>query len=484
MATLRPARVSLDPEAAGTLVLSFLAALRLSVRDAATGVDLPAVHVVRERPGARSSDRHPGVVDGEQVVVGPVPSPLTLHLSPDGGRRRQVDLFVRAEGYAWQPLRVDPLVEDSRVLELGPGGTVVARPEGVGDAEGLTVRFREAAGALLCEAPVAGDGPLRFDGLPAGVWRAALERGADDNGFELVGADVTVTAGGWVELPLVVPAQARGAAPTFDPLVSVRVPAAWHQGAIVAGVLPVEARLLLSSDGREWFQHQTLELTSNQDGALYTGRFEDAPPGVFRLQLSAPPSTFGFELVDGRPLHFDLPAPRELVVRTFDGETGEPTDPQFLLVTDPRSGGSAIASSEELATGVRRLRLAVDRATLLVGTGQSIVTRQVELTDDVTEVRVRLGEQPELTLRFVADGRPLEPPSSYAPSFEHLDGDRAGERILRSGLGSEQTFWFSAPGRYRVNLDPIPGFEPLEPFEVELRTGEPVTREVEPVRKL
>jgi hypothetical protein len=72
-------------------------------------------------------------------------------------------------------------------------------------------------------------------------------------------------------------------------------------------------------------------------------------------------------------------------------------------------------------------------------------------------------------------------------AFAGLEMTRAGggrELPESSGTdGKEAYFVVGSPGRFRVMIPSIDGYDPVEPFEVDIGPGEMVTREIPLVRK-
>ena len=57
----------------------------------------------------------------------------------------------------------------------------------------------------------------------------------------------------------------------------------------------------------------------------------------------------------------------------------------------------------------------------------------------------------------------------WACEVTPIDGD--GEVVLTGGHATGHRVLVSRPGRYRVSLGAIPGYEPVEDAEVEVRAG-------------
>ncbi|MEO0650289.1 MAG: hypothetical protein AAFZ65_06390 [Planctomycetota bacterium] len=466
------------------LEVRILGLQRLFVRDAVTGAELSDVQVICEDLGSRNRRPHPGAIDSETVLFDGVAYPVELTLDRFRQYRNTLDIFVRAEGYTWQRLTLEAFVPATRVVELEPAGTVIVRPSWPRPLEDLSIRFRGPdEGDVLCDAELLGEDPLTFEGVPVGRWRVGVERGKDFGSFELVGSDVLVVAGGRAELPLTIPDSAAVDGPSFDVPVSVHVPIEWLESGVLPGALRIYAQTQATDDGRDWKVETSASLTSNQDGAHYEGLLEGLPPGVITLRCKEPSAWRIVQVSDASRIHFQIPPPRTVVLRFFDGPTGVPTDPEFLHLSDLSPGpGDWKPTIESVETGVRRFRTAATRLMVLFGDSSDFSQRNLELSRDHEEVELYLGNQSRLELRLMADGKSIELPTTARIEFEALDHE--GQQTMRSTSGDHFTYWFSEPGSYRMTVDEIPGFEPVPARVIEVVPDEDAKLAIELVQKL
>ncbi len=137
-----------------------------------TGADLTSVRIVQVV--GWESLVHPGNVGHATVVVESASSPVRFTSPGIGGKQKY---RVRAPGYAWGAIDMDPTDAAERLLRLLPAGDIELTFTGGVPPAGSVVRLRDVAGGMpVADLTPKRDGPTRVDGLRAGDYTVKLEK--------------------------------------------------------------------------------------------------------------------------------------------------------------------------------------------------------------------------------------------------------------------------------------------------------------------
>ena len=160
-----------------------------------TGSDLASVRVVHSDVWEDFVLEHPGNDPSVDALVVAGRSPLQFSPSNLHGTQR---FMVRAPGYAWGSIDMNPADAEEQSLRLVPGGDVVLTFSGGLPPAHSVVRLREAGNSIpLAELTPTRNGPTVIDGLQIGEHLLRLEMGWWTQSPVVIGeTSVTVEAGG------------------------------------------------------------------------------------------------------------------------------------------------------------------------------------------------------------------------------------------------------------------------------------------------
>jgi hypothetical protein len=191
-------------------------------------------------------------------------------------------------------------------------------------------------------------------------------------------------------------------------------------------------------------------------------------------------------------LEFTLAEPATLVLHVVDAASGQPVKIEWLGFTPLRSGEWLVgASSINFKYDEEQARFSGS-----VPIGAGVITSFGDATwtldDESTRVEIHAGEQ-EVTVRahrlggvivaLACGGARVAWPEDLGFECEIEPVDDKGHVASTSMRDELPCLAVTLPGRYRVKLPEIPGFAPVEPFEVDVPAGEFVKKTVELTRK-
>lgn len=176
-------------------------------------------------------------------------------------------------------------------------------------------------------------------------------------------------------------------------------------------------------------------------------------------------------------LYLELPAPADVTLRVVSAETGGELDVRGLtwraVAADDDGRQAASVSIEPTVLGLCRFRCLPGEVEIACGMrGIEIESNRVALVPGENDVTLRAtvtcGVLVVVSSRSLGhDGRP-----SFSMTLSYRRADGSGPV---GTAGSEQglvSLSLPEPGDYEVTIDPIEGYEPVEPFQVTVGIGE------------
>ncbi len=463
----------------------------LRVYDAGTGEDLDGVTVLRcwgDSCNWGSDHPVPGASPSEDVVVQDAASPVLLpHVDDLTGVGWTY--WVRAPGYAWRRIRCEPTTGGVLSVPLAKEAQLCWEIEGDsrGDSRVFWMHGRRATeeawshvswGVSARFSPwnmdrSGGGNRIRLDACLPGTYELSLR-----SGDAVASARCELSAG----RTTLVESEWRNIGERIHVEGTLTIPGFWSP----------TRRLELTATGPDRPWPPTSPVTWTEEGPDPTGKrtvswsSDFALPGPAKLMVGLenwPEAIWiDLEVSASAPLHHDVPAPATLVVRCTDEESGEPLTVPGGAKARPLDHAPMRLSTQpfrrDRRTAERSFHLPPGPASLRVHKpGWIPAERTVEVGPGTTAVHLELRRAHALELRVLDGEQPLVAYSTR----EILDG----LTLTRDGSPAEPAGWslsrgihldLDHPGPWTVELPPLPGFEPVEPFEVLLERGEKVER--------
>lgn len=509
---------------------------RLSVIDSATKRPLSRVSMALDRTLGGSSP-HPGVVAASDLLVAGESSPLHPPLASNDSEARWY--WVGAEGYAWSRVDLDPAAPGTVVVELAraarltveligepPRGAIVrvrsatavdaaiaeaereidrhlvevetAGSSGESSAAVAQERARVAAlvadlraGAWrqlppllrqpLLERAVAAGEELTVEGLPPGEYVASCELGTwyrDPQCFTAV--PIVLAAGRDGSVRLDVPPQSIPATvPLRGTLV---VPPAWGVDELRLSLDPSRVPFRVGDRAQKCSVAPVVDgepgLFRFDAGTVLPGRYEfEVDPLGYRRSIEIGP--------DGATdLRVELPPPATVSVEFVDDATGAPVALEELELAWRWLAPDASCFVEEVVeapSGRFTFRAIEGPITLFASDDRyaDFESSVMVVASRTNEFTLRLKQACGVDLALLDAGRPVALRWGWTDAIKVRDAE--GKRVACSVrlLDSGPRMELAQPDRYRIDLPPLPGYQPIAPIEVLVRTGEYVEVAVE-----
>ena len=475
------------------------------------------------KPSAASSPLTPRILSGASSPVRL--DPLEICYSPSSHDSARVPLWVRSPGYAWIAARADLSVDKERTIALQPAAelsiTLVNRPQptkgGKGQEGGPKLRIRSSPssveaneneaveiirkierekpgkddavltdwrthlyrlrenpqleGRVLMEQNLGEiEGPIVITGLDAGQVTATVEVGDwwEDNRAILGWATVDLKAGrrshAIVDLkPL----------PELDPPAllagTLFLPPAWGKVLLSMTLKPMDIPGASADDSIRIDLSKMKPVPEKEGlyrwsaGLVVPGRFETEIDPFHLMQVIRVPVT---GLLDA---HIDIGEPIAVVVHVLEGDTGKPVVPgsSWNVSWHPEypeeiSGGSF--EGAEYDKEIEGYRFVAPAGRVELGChsdGPYWSQRQsYEINAEAAEITVHLERACGIIVLVQEDGRSLSF-DSIKEQF-HIDGyEGEVDLFLPNGRIDDLL-----PGDYVIRIDPIDGFEPIDPTPI------------------
>ncbi|MCP3914629.1 MAG: hypothetical protein GY711_03615 [bacterium] len=426
--------------------------------------------------------------DLEVVELAPDSDPW-IHPGKQKGDRRRNPLklvptslahgryLVRAKGYAWQPLEVDPRSGGELQLALAPGGSieVVTVPSWIRVPWHLRVRRAgEREGPVLFEIR----SPRRpIDSLPPGSYTLSAESGDEHKGVVHYGAiDGVVVVGESTRVTLALDAEGRAElAPGHG---TVTVPAAWRLGEFDVELSRSSQWLASNARSRVIIPWESLVPVRQ---AANTFRFDagDVQVGCYSFRAGSL-SGFHFDVTaEGEACHIEIPPPVSATVTLVDARTNEPvvverarwsnsSDPAGLAAGHPRCGGGTLQPMELDAVGEAYV-LRAPRGHIAISVCDwryaFPVFTPLELERNGERHTVRLEPAQGVLVRFTVGGEPFSPRRMPTTQLVPVGSEqRTHTNTLRCAGGFRADA--HAPGHYRIEVAAPEGYRAIPNREI------------------
>lgn len=448
----------------------------LRVLDAKTRRELEGVEIVRPRTAGGSSAMDPGI-DHERVLEA-ASSPIEIARRADIEASGLDVLFVRARGFAWGRVEVRHDSEREHVVELGPGGDVSVQVEGFDAARPSVLRVRrgaETANEPWVERSLQASGAVALESLPVGILMLTVEHGDWWSVPRVLGGiEVDVLPGARVDARIRIEIEPRVA--TVDLAGTIHLPKEWNVAVPALQVVRLDS---FDVESVHAGTPATVTAASSADRWLWTTA--GVEPGAYELRLLEP--AFGV-LVDvdaagRRDVDIEVPEATRIRVTCVDDATGAASDLEDLYWFAERatSGREPTHAPLRAASGAFNAAIATGRASFeivaprgrihLVPGGDRYAGAEtiVSALGPSAEAIVRLQPATELVLRLTSAGAVVPWNSSWSETIRAVEGDGVGWAFATNERG--RVLRFTKPGRYRIQLAPLPGFAALPEFEVE-----------------
>jgi hypothetical protein len=381
----------------------------------------------------------------------------------------------------------DRLAELAELVKRSPEGERPSLDELRASLEDALANPRPDGRVALEVLPVAG-APTLLSGVMPGSYVVAVEIGDWwASPIVLAFAPVTLVAGEKTSLTLKL--ADPPAPPTLAPLAgTLYLPPAWGE---VRPTLRFQIlnRPELDGDDGPTVSSPDLRPVEGSPG-LYRWDAGQVPAGLWEVTIDR--FGFGQQITvpeEGEPnARIVIGEPADLAVHLVDAESGLEAQVEAGSLSwrcaSPEVSGGAEDATYDPSTHAFQLRAPAGEVELnLWERRYRWQTQRVTLRPGPNEVTLRLQRACGIVLTL-RDGDAAVSPDE---AFSGLELTRAGgsrELPESSGYdGKEVYFVVGSPGRFRVMIPSIDGYDPIEPFEVDIGPGELVKREIPLVRK-
>jgi RNA polymerase sigma-70 factor (ECF subfamily) len=479
----------------------WLARGRIRVIDAATKLDLRDIEA-RCAQGWRANPEwtHPGDDERVKTVVAHGVSPIEL---PD--RRRLTPYWIHAPGYAWTRVDFDHKVGGQRTVELTTQScSVVVAIDGKLPEHAIVRLYPteapkpDATGIVWARPPLDqipewlasvcvrsdASGATRIDDLQPGEFLATVEVGEYEQRLRLGSAPVVAHAGETAHVEIAVDATLLDV-PRTHLFGTIVVPAGLDRE-------NCELRLQRVDQGEKDFGQALAAMSYNKGerdilrwdaGLKRTGDYLAYFTGIQHRELIHAPGPGETKIA------FEIPALATVTVEVVDKSSGTPVEPDRLQWCDGAiegvSGNSLLHVQRSPST--HAFEFVAARGTVEVRCGKRgylDANKTLELAGDAVTCRIELQTATGVRVVFREDDAAL--PIGFQLLSEvritNADGSPAATRGSTS-TDSECTQFLDAPGRYRIEVPALDGFEPIEPITVDIAAGQIVDVVVQVRRK-
>ena len=463
----------------------------LRVVDARTQVDLDDVTLVRVGNVRRGDTVHPGDYSPKCVIAEGVASPLEVPPGEVGGFDKGVVFHVYSPGFAWGRIEFDLTTGGERILSLRPGGSVRARLTGQPASKDMVLRMRPAKeepeedGRVVVELPLGGSNPLDVVGLPPGAYRLTAEIGAWFVRPKLIAkTPCEVVAGRRTEAVLELPVLA---VPQEVPLAGdVNLPPSWELRRLDLRLQGLDMPVVAMETRRRWSTAAGLRLVQER-GGVWTFDAGLVPPGRYQVLVVGTGYWMEFQIgaSGNRNVHVEVPPPVPVSVRPVNAVTGKDAsvDRIHWQFEFPSCASEWFSQDvyRDKESGRFEFRAPSGRISI------SVIPQDYVAEDLHVQVVPGLKEQTFIVhptgsiLIVLKDGTATVPTwEVWDAKVTQIDGDG---QVVEAGDGEiGARFWLDKPGRYRIELPPIPDYEAVPPREVRVKTGKVTKVEIDLTR--
>lgn len=391
--------------------------------------------------------------------------------------------WVRAPGYAWSRIRVDPTRGGERLVELWPTTMILEESSIPRDLNWLVAPVGREGGATRL--PELRGGCMV--GLDEGSWALQL-RSTDPSGsiedeplaqarFDSVrGSTRTFLRDEASALIREAEAARRSAAPPNRPRITVllRLPSIWQplsQGIEIARV----DRYGRARGRREAFTASNAVRTPDDAEVL---RFDvtDVECGSWRVSVDPLAWTESFEVTPDSPASVEIGvgAPAAVRIRVRDAETDSPVEAEIRAASRPSAFHAVMERNRPMPArdGQHALDVPAGSMRLIVHVeGRPDRYPELPVTPGPNEFTLHVHEPIRVEVE-ACDGDARIPFDQLAVSADFLDS--AGEHgaiTIADGLNGYYRIDLSRPGRWRFVCHEIQGYARPQPLELDVRPG-------------
>jgi hypothetical protein len=525
-----------------TLRAAWIPSKRLHVRDRATNAELDDVIVLSTEDDGRGAIDVSGPDAKRTVLAEHVTSPLVL-APPiiEGELSTQKDLWFRAPGHAWTRFCVQFEWEREDTVLLAPATALVVDLAGTLPADGARLRIRndpdariaehapeqclaiptsqdepsdaepdpeaDDVGTLLPEmfqaafgrrGPALADvparlGAIRFDDLDPGTFVVSVEIGdATEDPLVLAEAKVQTQSDAAARVSLAIAADTRP--PRVLLAGTLFVPAGWIEpealksaDALVIRIEPMDLTGRTSDDDQQIRLGEMTALPGRP--GWYHWSAQDVRPATWRFTIDKLMFTRALQIGSEGRSDVDLvpSEPATVHVRVVDATSGAPVRiwrlfwvaadaPMSPLEFEREDNGPGLVAQVPAGSGHFAL---VDGPASLESWTLEDATAIARLCGGDQQLTVRVHESTSLMVRFRCHGD-IEPRFDGVEDAVKLHaiahrGQVRSTRVSDDGI----CIVVNSPGRYRVTVADLPGYQPIGPFEVDLSADTITERVVE-----
>ncbi len=450
--------------------------IELAVLDASTGMDLGQVSVTRS---GNPYTRHPSRVRSEHRLVAGLQSPLRLQLPTSMVKWAPRSVWIGSPGYAWSRVELHLETVGAREVRLVAGGDLEVVLEGeVPKGASLMVvpktpEFAHPGPAFVGWDLESRSSDILLDGLWPNEYLVQVVRGQPRQ--VLAEGEASVEAGKRSVAHITIPFQpALSRVPFKGTMV---LPTAWGLSKPVICIDALDPAPDGSSPGGVCTPQAT------EDPTLWTFESEAVPPGRYTLSLqraridlaSLHAGTFTLNEQGNTRIEFVVPAPVMVQVSVIEEGSGEPVPGAFVRWYAGSSSNLtlivAFAAKKSSKTGLFELKAPEGSIEVSAGAaGFAGSSTNLEVRPGSNRTTLSLRRACFLELGFKEAGVLVPKPQGGRRIQFRGESDQAGYPSERSGIPAQ--FGFREPGSYRVTIPDMPGYEPIPPFDVWLKTGE------------
>jgi len=491
---------------------------RLRVVDSVTGDDLDHVTLVEAAPSGAGLGHGcfllPPAGVGLETLREDATSPLRIEAHEVPHHSGRPGCFVRARGYGWHCFEWQSPPKVEQVIELQPEATLTITVVNLPRQQTATLRLRPIPDSQaesmngwwrLWEQPLDPSAPtVILDALEPRPLEVSVEIGRAGHERRLVLAEAEIELKPGRKTNLLLTCIAPPEAPPPVPLAgTLRVPIAWE---IASNSIPDPKRVAIRFEMRD----RPADLDGTTRAILQEDLIPTGTPGLFRWDAGEVlPGSFvaiircdeewtdswSTEFIVGptgnRHLALELPPPAALIIRL---EEAPGLAPMFVEWRAGSGQPEPLAFGMRLGPGPHELRLPIGPVLVTAGwLGDQdtfrAAARRLQLRPGRNEVTLEVNRRVGLRLVFAEDaaslpGRAVESRESgfsrddwrrmFAgdlPSNLRIEPQDGGGELLGWSGRSDITFFMSAPGRYRVSLDGLTGYQPVAPRVIDLEDG-------------
>ncbi len=475
-----------------TLRCEWASVARLHVVDANSGAELDGIRLYTVQQfdaigidvNLRRPDR--GLV-GEDLF-----SPIDVRYDSDAHSDPPTHLVGRS-GYVWGKIQIDPRAGGDFVLKLQPGGSLHATFEGASRASRLRIRlYQSSTPDLKSIAEWGGDqlqrGPplaLDLDCLPAGEYVLRAEVGKSEDPKILAQQAFAVAVGAQANIALLVPALPKPE--KYEVEFTLKMDPSWSH-----------EKFDLLVDSQEFSKGSTTPfewIMASKWTRLEAGVWKAKPvlleAGHYTCTIDE--LYFGADLQVGGDPHqqvlLEIPAQVQVIVHAVDVESGEPVEGAIYLCAWKAPQGEQFFGGHnglsETSMGQVKLFAPLGQVRLEAFTPEYFMWKEqiLDLGPGRNEITLKL--QRNLRLEIVLrEGEKVVPWGMSA--MNGVKCEAVNRRDLGGGIrgGSGRlTCFVREPGLYRITIPKLPGYQPIEPFEVSLEERKLIERIIPVVRE-